>query len=315
MTQIDKPMTPPQFRPETVGQSIKVTTDPTENTHAASFMSVLFKKVNRAEKKSPSDGVGAVTRNNRPEIVSLKSITRLKVPNLLQGHNESGPTALAMCLANLGINNVDQHTLFPSSTFSHDLGKLKSKAEEYGLIVRIQNNGSLEDLDKAVKNGIAPIVLGTHYGREPVTNQLDGNYVMEYGESSDWMTVTGTECDESGQVTYVYCNVPNRSKPQRWSANDFRDNYWQKNIIPGGNCTYLAIARKPREGDEFKISQGYNYLTKDFKEDRVTGEFLHNVNRIKAWSKAIYFGEKSANDIASALINAAQATRTLINAV
>lgn len=173
-----------------------------------------------------------------PKTSLITNDFHLNIPNLVQGENEGGPTALAMVLQYFGVN-ADQHTLFDSCTVGKGPLSLKKMAENCGMTVRQQNNGTLTDLAALIDKGIPPLTLGTTGGG----NAASLSSYINNASRSRWMVVTGYKKDEAGKISHLYLNDPNRGEPQCWSAADFLDKFWNNTILPGGNNYYLGIAK------------------------------------------------------------------------
>lgn len=118
--------------------------------------------------------------------------------------------------------------------------ELKEEALALNLIVRQENNGSLEDLAALIDEEIPPLVLGIAGGGENAT--LD-NYLAR-SEEARWLVVTGYARDEMGSISHVYFNDPAKREPQCWSAWHFLTKFWDNNTIPGGHRYYMALAKR-----------------------------------------------------------------------
>lgn len=188
---------------------------------------ILSKEINSAGFFSNSSKTNLITND-----------FHLNIPNLVQGQNESGPTSLAMVLQYFGLN-ADQHTLFDSCTVGKGALALKQMAENCGLAVRQQNNGTLDDLAALIDKGIAPIVLGIYGGGENCS--LSG--YINNASRGNWMVVTGYKKDDNGNITHIYFNDPNRGETQCWTAADFLNKFWNNNLLPDGHCYYMGVAK------------------------------------------------------------------------
>ncbi|MCX5751472.1 MAG: C39 family peptidase [Candidatus Saganbacteria bacterium] len=174
-----------------------------------------------------------------PKTTGQKEV-KLGVPNLIQQGSECGPTVLAMAMKFMGVDPGNYHQMFSSDSFGHGPLALADVAAKKGFTVRQENNGSLDDLAALVDKGISPMVLGIYGGGDTSTV---GGYINSTSKAH-WMTVTGYRKDEQGNITHIYFNDPNKGTTQCWTAADFKAKFWDNNIIPGGHCTYMAIAKK-----------------------------------------------------------------------
>ena len=219
--------------------------------------------------------------------VSLAVDKKISVTNLIQGHNECGPTSLAMLEKYYGIN-VDQHTMFGSSTVGHGPEALKEKAEARNLTVRQINNGTLNDLAALIDKGIPAMVLGINGGG---SNSSLSDYISN-ASRGHWMVVTGYKKDDSGKITHIYFNNPNYSTTQCWTAADFQSKFWDNNLVPSGHRYIMAMAPK----GSFNESQLKAYLP----SDRMSDTFKTYLDIIDGLEDAFYTAESAANDIADA---------------
>ena len=222
------------------------------------------------------------------QIISQKVDKKLSVPNLIQGHNECGPTSLAMIEKYFGIDPGNYHDMFYSDTVGHGPNALKEKAAAKNLTVRQQNNGSLADLAALVDKGIPALVLGINGGG---SNSTLSDYISN-APRGHWMAVTGYKKDDSGKITHIYFNNPNQSTTQCWTASDFQSKFWDNNLVPGGHRYYMAMA--PR--GTFQESLLKTYLP----YDKTSDTFKLYLDIIDGLEDAFYTAEKAADEIASA---------------
>jgi hypothetical protein len=217
-----------------------------------------------------------------PPKTSGQKEARLSVPNLIQTGPECGPTSLAMAMKFMGVNPGDYHHMFPSDSFGHGPLALKEVAEKNGFTVRQGNNGSLEDLAALVDQGISPMVLGIYGGGNTSTTE---GYINSTSRAH-WMVVTGYRKDERGNITHIYFNNPNQATTQCWTAADFKAKFWDNNIIPGGHCYYMAIAKKGTAQE--------TALTKLLPQDKVSPGFALAEKVFDGLEKTAYAGENVA---------------------
>lgn len=225
--------------------------------------------------------------------ISLKKDVKLSVPNLIQGHNECGPTSLAMMEQYFGIDPGNYHEMFPSDSFGHGPLALKEKAEAKGLTVRQENYGSLEDLRALVDMGVPTMVLGIYGGG---ANSTISDYI-ENAPRAHWMTVTGYKTDDLGKITHIYLRNPNQNKlydtdranpdtdhMQCWTASDFLNKFWNNNIIPGGHRYYMATAPRNNERWRFQESALKRYLP----QDKISESFRITLSLVDGLEEAAY---------------------------
>lgn len=247
-------------------------------TSSTSFLDAM-RTVIQTKESTPVAQVSAVA----PEAtlrISLKKDIKLSVPNLIQGHNECGPTSLAMIEQYFGINPGNYHEMFASDTVGHGPLALKEKAEAKGLTVRQENYGSLEDLRALVDMGVPTMVLGIYGGG---TNSTVSDYI-ENSPRAHWMVVTGYKTDETGKITHVYFNNPNRSTTQCWTASDFLNKFWNNNIIPGGHRYYMAMTPRSNPSWSFQDAALRRYLP----QDRISESFKITLRLVDGLEEAAY---------------------------
>lgn len=223
-----------------------------------------------------------------PIVVSQRKDIKLPVPNLIQGHNECGPTSLAMILQYYGINPGDYHNMFPSDTFGHGPLALKRVAESRNCIVRQENNGSLQDLVALIDQGIPAQVLGIYGGG---TNSSLSAYI-DNASRAHWMVVTGYKKDDAGNITHIYFNNPNQSTTQCWTASDFLTKFWDSNIILGGHRYYMGVAKRGTYQE--------SALQRILPSDQMSDTFSSMVSIIDGLETAAYTAEDIATSIADA---------------
>lgn len=221
---------------------------------------------------------------------------KLEVPHYIQGHNECGPTSLAMVEKYYGIDPGNYHSMFSSDTVGHGPLALKEKALAKGLTVRQANNGSLEDLASLVDMGIPPMVLGIYGGG---ANSSLPNYI-DNASRAHWMTVTGYKRDDTGKITHVYFNDPNRSATQLWTAADFQNKFWNNNIIPDGHRYFMAMTPRNNPAWSFQDAALKRYLP----QDRLSSTFRSILATVNDLEKAFYYAESKGKSLVSSVENA-----------
>ncbi|OGC07452.1 hypothetical protein A2526_01725 [candidate division WOR-1 bacterium RIFOXYD2_FULL_36_8] len=221
---------------------------------------------------------------DHPSFYSDQKDVKLEVPNLLQGHNQCGPTSLAMILNYYGKDVSNYKNMFiGEDTVGHGPYALRNRALERGMKVYGHNNASIEDLVKMVDIGIPPLVLGIYGGKQVEGGPSLDNFIKNCN-NAHWMVVTGYKKDENGKVTHIYFNNPNKSEPQCWEAQKFIDEFWDKNIIPGGQRFYMAFAPK----NDFRSS----VLDKSFpRGDKYSSAFDRILKAINKMEKTFYAAE------------------------
>ena len=261
---------------------------------STSFLSA-FSTVSRTVRRYPVLQAQRITSYlPQTRTLDLSKDIKLEVPNLTQWDNECGPTSLAMVMQYFGIDPGDYHNMFGSDTVGHGPLALKSKAQAKGLVVRQENYGDLEDLAAMIDKGIPPMVLGIYGGG---SNSTLSDYI-DNASRAHWMVVTGYKRDESGQITDIYFNNPNRSYTQCWSASDFLNKFWNNNIIPGGHRYYMGMAKAG--------SFAANLLTSYLPNDKISSYYSDMLNIIGGLENAFYTAEDIAGDIVDAVGDAAQ---------
>ncbi|HTY12998.1 MAG TPA: C39 family peptidase [Candidatus Omnitrophota bacterium] len=219
--------------------------------------------------------------------ISLAVDKKISVPNLIQGHNECGPTSLSMVERYYGIYQ-DQHTMFESSTVGHGPIALEEKAEAKNLTVRQINNGTVNDLVALIDKGIPAMVLGINGGG---SNSTIADYISN-ASRGHWMVVTGYKKDDAGNVTNIYFNNPNYSTTQCWTVSDFESKFWDNNLVPTGHRYIMAMAPK----GSFSESLLKAYLP----SDRTSDTFKTYLSIIDGLEDAFYTAEEVANEVADA---------------
>jgi len=276
------------FLASKITASSTVKTGATFNTSKTTFLEV-FKTV--AQKELSSLQIAEVA-TSVPKLVSLKKEVKLCVPNLIQGHNECGPTSLAMIMKYYGIDPGNYHNMFSSDTVGHSPLALKEKAQTKNLTVRQANYGTLEDLAALVDMGIPPLVLGIYGGGN---NASLADYISN-ASRAHWMVVTGYKTDETGKITHIYFNNPNCSTPQCWTASDFLNKFWNNNIIPGGHRYFMAMA--PRNNSSWSFQEAA--LRRFLPQDKISSAFKATLETIHELEEAFYASERAANTVAEA---------------
>jgi hypothetical protein len=222
-----------------------------------------------------------------PMVISQRKDIKLTAPNLIQGHNECGPTSLAMILQYYGINPGDYHNMFASDTVGHGPLALKRVAENRNCLVRQKNNGTLQDLVSLIDQGIPVQVLGIYGGG---TNSSLSAYI-DNASRAHWMVATGYKKDDAGNITHIYFNNPNQSTTQCWTASDFLTKFWNNNIIPGGHRYYLATAKRGLYQE--------SALQRIMTTDQFSDTFATTVSVIDGLERAFYAAEDIADEISS----------------
>jgi len=242
-----------------------------------------FKAVEQAKSQPEVITVRNVEEDLPRLTVTQKKDVKLPVPHLIQGKNECGPTSLAMIEKYYGINPGNYHKMFSSDTVGHGPLALRSKAINKGLVVRQENYGSLEDLAALTDKGIPVMALGIMGGGK---NSSLSNYI-DNASRAHWMVVTGYKKDENGQITHIYFNDPNKSKTQCWTAKDFKEKFWDNNIMPGGHRYYMAMAKEGTFQEKC--------LKKYLPEDKISSKFKRRLTAVNNLEKSFYKAEKAAN--------------------
>ena len=252
----------------------------------SSLKAVAQKQASSATTVSDAPTIYTTTVTDCPTWSStLRADKKLNVPNLIQGQNECGPTALAMIMKYNGIDPGNYHNMFYSDTVGHGPEALKEKAAAKNMLVRQENNGSLADLAKLIDQGIPPLVLGICGGG---SNSSLSDYI-DNASRGHWMTVTGYKRNDAGTITHIYFNDPNRSTTQCWTASDFLNKFWNNNIIPGGHRYYMAMAKRGTYQE--------TALKTVLPFDQITSNFSNILHIIDGLEDAFYKAEKIADDI------------------
>jgi len=210
-------------------------------TGSSSFLRT-FSTVARTYQRSP-------LRTNQLQIsryfpqaqaISLSKNIKLEVPRLRQGHNECGPTSLAMIMKYYGIDPGNYHYMFRSDTVGHGPLALAGKANAKNMLARYEEEGSINDIVQHIDNGCPVTVLGINGG---CSNLTLTNY-LENATKGHWVDAVGYKTNDAGQVTHVYVNDPNNPYyTECWTKDKF-NLFWANNSIPTSHRFYMVFAKK-----------------------------------------------------------------------
>ncbi len=148
---------------------------------------------------------------------------RLDVPLEKNTFNGCARTSLLMVMEyyRMDTGSFEDNYSFEDTDLPYELVGV---AEELGLDADLKEGGTIGDLTALIDAGVPPVIFG-HLQDTPAG-------------SGHCVVVSGYERDDSGQVTKVFVNDPNKDVVQEYSYEQFMD-FWSS----GSPNTYVTLLK------------------------------------------------------------------------